>query len=434
MFRAADSVPGTVVGPSLSHCLYGTTDPNRYKTWHGIVRCSVMELPFHAFRIKDSQLSIICGNCTDKATACKRKQRVAKSSEDSEKEETWSYMCWDQLFDEVADSMERDLHYRVIVDTNVRHAAPAVWSRPASNVGMPYCPPNILGDRLRRRQRRRRTSPLECHRRAHAGLEESLRGVKSARRGEGDCRESGRLRGGRETARREGDCAEGEAATAAINHSGLFDAGLGPVISACSLRNLGIGKWVMNAGQTCSSIIPVDQPLEERAYGIAEALGNASALHSILLMRNAPSILFGEPREESVAKVAIPPDSWWPKAVRSRTAPFYFVPGTTSEELPSHETSRYHWLPWMPGDLPTLFTTPHRTLQSLRTTNVSAGTSSPMTIHRITSSPAGAAPSEGDHQLSNGIENGFMSTDLDSRCDAIEEKLRKALAIIHAHR
>ncbi|KAF8586297.1 hypothetical protein K439DRAFT_1631910 [Ramaria rubella] len=44
-------------------------------------------------------------------SACKHKQRAAKSPKSSkEKEETWSYMCWDQLADdEVADSMEREL-------------------------------------------------------------------------------------------------------------------------------------------------------------------------------------------------------------------------------------------------------------------------------------------------------------------------------------
>ncbi|KAF8592093.1 hypothetical protein K439DRAFT_1626596 [Ramaria rubella] len=52
-----------------------------------------------------------------------------------------------------------------------------------------------------------------------------------------------------------------------------------------------------------------------------------------------------------------------------------------------------------------------------------------MTIHQITLSPAGATPSDGDHQLSNSIENFY-----DSHCDAIEEKLCKAVAIIHAQR
>jgi len=63
-----------------------------------------------------------------------------------------------------------------------------------------------------------------------------------------------------------------------------------------------------------------------------------------------------------VTSVALPSENWWPKAIRSRTAPFYFVPGTTSENLKSHETGRYYWLPRMPGELPTLFATPRRVL------------------------------------------------------------------------
>ena len=46
-----------------------------------------------------------------------------------------------------------------------------------------------------------------------------------------------------------------------------------------------------------------------------------------------------------VASVDIPSENWWPLALRSRTAPFYFVPGTCSEHVDSHESGQYHWLP-----------------------------------------------------------------------------------------
>jgi hypothetical protein len=47
-----------------------------------------------------------------------------------------------------------------------------------------------------------------------------------------------------------------------------------------------------------------------------------------------------------------PPASWWPEAFRCHTAPFYRVPGTSSHQLAIPELQPYHWLPRMPGYLP----------------------------------------------------------------------------------
>jgi len=50
-----------------------------------------------------------------------------------------------------------------------------------------------------------------------------------------------------------------------------------------------------------------------------------------------------------VQKVPRPPASWWPKAFRCHIAPFYRIPGTTSQELNIPELQPYNWLPRMPG-------------------------------------------------------------------------------------
>lgn len=60
-----------------------------------------------------------------------------------------------------------------------------------------------------------------------------------------------------------------------------------------------------------------------------------------------------------IASIPIPPDTWWPNAHCNHTAPFFFIPGTTSLNLISRETEHYYWLPRMPGELPKLFATPH---------------------------------------------------------------------------
>lgn len=65
-----------------------------------------------------------------------------------------------------------------------------------------------------------------------------------------------------------------------------------------------------------------------------------------------------------VCSIPIPPDNWWPTALRNHTSPFFFMPGTPAEQLVPHETGRYYWLPRMPGDLPIIFETPHRNLRT----------------------------------------------------------------------
>jgi len=101
-----------------------------------------------------------------------------------------------------------------------------------------------------------------------------------------------------------------------------------------------------------------------------------------------------------VASVDIPSENWWPLSLRSHTALFYFVPGTSSESLDSHDNSQYHWLSRMPGELPTLFQMPQRALAS---SNV---------VSNFVSSLF-RPPSDGDDSLTNGILTGFKCFYLD---------------------
>jgi hypothetical protein len=61
-----------------------------------------------------------------------------------------------------------------------------------------------------------------------------------------------------------------------------------------------------------------------------------------------------------VQSVPIPPDEWWPHALRSHIAPFYHVPGTLHENTPRPEVSPYYWLPQMPRNIAEMPRTPQK--------------------------------------------------------------------------
>ncbi|KIJ43026.1 hypothetical protein M422DRAFT_48041 [Sphaerobolus stellatus SS14] len=124
----------------------------------------------------------------------------------------------------------------------------------------------------------------------------------------------------------------------------------------------------------------------------------------------------------------MPPADWWPMALRNHTAPFYFVPGTPSENAQYIESEAYYWFDRMP-DLGETSSTPlsHHILGPSPMLNLISAPA----LSQI-SSQAQLPPAGLDTNLANGLSDGFQSTETCSLYDEAEVTLKNALKILHS--